>query len=169
MYRKIEVLLTLAFSLLLTNAATAQSITINGRPLVTNPRQQITPTQANRVFGGLNVAAHTVPPAGQPAFLVGNPAAVQQMNAALQANGNYNVLYPPALPQPLPIAAPNAPDGANPLAPQGYLAAANAPNVPLRPLTPAEYNRLFGGLSQAAPVRPSSETPAATQVYPPPR
>jgi hypothetical protein len=155
MSRIIEKILALIFSVLLANAATAQNVTINGRPLVTNPRQQINSAQTDRVFGGLNIAVHSVPPAGQPAFLAGNPVVVQQHNAAVLANRHYNSTLQ-ALPQASQF---NAGYDASLMATQGWIAAASAPNVPLRPLTPAEYNRLFGGLNQAVPLRASPPSP----------
>jgi hypothetical protein len=170
MLRITEMPLALAVSVLLTNAANAQNVTVNGRPIVPNPRQQINSAQTNRVFGGLNIAVHSVPPAGQPAFLAGNPVVVQQINAALQANHLYRLLNPnlPALPHPLQIgiSADNASRNRSLLATQGSIGTGTANYVNLRPLSPAEFNRLFGGLNQAV-LTPGS--PAAIQANPPSR
>jgi hypothetical protein len=147
MCRITEKLLALAAIALLTNATTAQ-VTVNGRPIVTNPRQQINSAQTNRVFGGLNIAVPALPPAGQ-AVTVNGPA----------LNPN-----PPAMPMqsPLAVSTDNAASGAAPLATQGYLVAGSAPYARWRPLSAAEYNRLFGGLNQGAPTLPTSVTPGAT-------
>jgi hypothetical protein len=133
----IEKLLALAAIALLTKATTAQ-VTVNGRPIVTNPRQQINSAQTNRVFGGLNIAVHALPPAGQAIIVVG-PALSPNLSA---------------LPMQSPLAgfAGNAPSGAAPLGTQGYVVAGSAPNAPRRPLSAAEYNRLFGGLTQVTPA-----------------
>jgi hypothetical protein len=142
----IEKLLALAAIALLTNATTAQ-VTVNGRPIVTNPRQQIKSAQTNRVFGGLNIAVPALPPAGQAIFVGG-------------AGLNPNL---PAMPMQPPLAgfAGNAPSGASPLGTQGYIVAGSAPNTPRRPLSPAEYNRLFGGLIVTLTL-PTAVTPGAT-------
>jgi hypothetical protein len=133
----IEKLLALAAIALLTNATTAQ-VTVNGRPIVTIPRQQINSAQINRVCGGLNIAVPALPPVGQPAIVGG---------AALNPNL-------PAMPMqsPLAVSAGNAPIGAALLGTQGYVVAGSAPNAPRRQLRAAEYNRLFGGLTQVAPA-----------------
>jgi hypothetical protein len=149
--------------LFLAETATAQSVTINGRPFVPNPRQQINSLQSARVFGGLNIAAHAIPPAGQPAFLSGNPIVVQQKNAAQQANGNYGSLSPnlPASTNPwqVIIRTEGGFDDSRPFAMQGWIAAGSAPNVPLRPLTSAEFNRLFGDLQNTVNSMSSYSAP----------
>jgi hypothetical protein len=164
MPRITEMLLALAFSVLLANAAAAQNVTVNGRPIVANPRQQINSAQTNRVFGGLNIAVHSVPPAGQPAFLAGNPVVVQQINVALQANQHSGPQSPnlPTLPQPSQTAG-NYLGGASLLETQVSIVPGIAPNVSVRRLSPAEFNRLFGGLNQAVP------TPATIPAIPPSR
>jgi hypothetical protein len=133
----IENLLALAAIAFLTNTTTAQ-LTVNGRPNVANPRLQINSAQTNRVFGGLNIAAHALPPAGQVIIVVG-PA----------LNPNLSAL---PLQSPLAVSASNAPSGAALLGTQGYVVAGSAPNAPRRPLSAAEYNRLFGGLTQVTPA-----------------
>jgi hypothetical protein len=140
----IEKLLVLTAIASFTTAATAQ-VTVNGRPQVTNPRQQISSGQTNRVFGGLNIAVHAVPPAGQAAIVAG-PA----LNPTLPAT---------PMQSPVAVSAGNGPGGAALLPTQGYLIAGTGPNAPRRPLTAAEYNRLFGGLNQGTPPLPTSIPP----------
>jgi hypothetical protein len=134
----IEKLLALAAIAVLTNATTAQ-VTVNGRPIVTNPRQQINSAQTNRVFGGLNFAVSALPPAGQPPIAAG---------AALNPN-----LSAMPMQSPLAVSVGNAPIGAALFGTQGYVVAGSAPNAPRRPLSAAEYSRLFGGLTQVTPAR----------------
>jgi hypothetical protein len=147
MLQTTKLVLALALTVLPVNTVFAQSVTINGRPIVTNPRQQINSDQANRIFGGLNSAVHALPPAGQPAFLAGNPIVVQQKQAAVQASRYFSEASPIGT-------ALDGSVGNTRGAMQGWIVSGNSPNVRLRPLSPAEYEWLFGGLKDAVPSSP---------------
>jgi hypothetical protein len=119
----------------------------------------------NRVFGGLNLPTHSLPPAGQPAFLAGNPIVVQQRDAAVLANRSYGFANSnqPAFAEPLQIVVFRRNGAADSWATQGSYGAVNASGAPLRPLTRAEFNWLFGDLNGAMP----NLAPSGTSAYPP--